>query len=67
MKKLVVYFGIVVFLFTLAGKQSNAQIINGAFKRTDVYQKKPMPLPSVREADVFWSKKIWRIIDMREK
>jgi len=29
--------------------------------------KKPMPLPSVREADVFWSKKIWRIIDLREK
>jgi gliding motility associated protien GldN len=26
-----------------------------------------MPLPSVREADVFWSKKIWRIIDVREK
>ncbi len=26
-----------------------------------------MPLPSVREADVFWSKKVWRIIDLREK
>ena len=26
-----------------------------------------MPLPSVREADVFWSQKLWRIIDLREK
>lgn len=67
MKKLVVFFGVVVFMLTVAGKQSNAQIVNSAFKRTDVYQKKPMPLPTVREADVFWSKKIWRIIDLREK
>jgi gliding motility associated protien GldN len=26
-----------------------------------------MPLPSVREADVFWSKTIWRVVDLREK
>ncbi len=30
-------------------------------------QKKPMPLPTVREADMFWSQQIWRIIDVREK
>jgi gliding motility associated protien GldN len=67
MKKLVVYLGVVVFLLIAAEKQSDAQIVNGAFKRTDIIQKKPMPLPSVRESDVFWSKKIWRIIDLREK
>ncbi|MCG6189609.1 type IX secretion system ring subunit PorN/GldN [Maribellus maritimus] len=67
MKKLVVYIGILVFTFALAEKQSNAQIVNGAYKRTDVFQKKPMPLPSAREADIFWSKKVWRIIDLREK
>ena len=67
MKKLVVYLGILVFTFVLAEKQSDAQIVNGAYKITDVYQKKPMPLPGVREADVFWSKKIWRIVDLREK
>ncbi len=54
-------------LLLAVGKQTNAQIVNGAFQRTDIYQKKPMPLPTVREADVFWSKKIWRIIDLREK
>lgn len=67
MKKLVVYVGVVAFLLIGAGKQSGAQIVNGAFKRTDIIQKKPMPLPSVREADVFWSKKLWRIVDLREK
>ena len=67
MKKLVAYLGVFVFVLALSGKHSQAQIVNGAFKRTDIIQKKPMPLPSVREADVFWSQKIWRIIDLREK
>ena len=67
MKKLVAYLGVFVFMLILAGKQSDAQIVNGAYKRTDIIQKKPMPLPSVREADVFWSKILWRIIDLREK
>lgn len=68
MKKLVFSFGI-VFIVTLffTAQNSEAQIINSAYKVSDIYEKKPMPLPSVREADVFWSKKIWRIIDLREK
>jgi len=69
MHKLIVSLAITVFLIlSLANKQSEAQmIINGAYKRTDMSQKKPMPLPSVREADVFWSKMVWRVIDLREK
>ena len=67
MKKLVAYLGVFVFVLALSGKHSQAQIVNGAFKRTDIIQKKPMPLPTVREADVFWSQKLWRIIDLREK
>ncbi|PIF05195.1 MAG: gliding motility protein GldN [Draconibacterium sp.] len=41
--------------------------INGAYKRSDIIDKQPMPLPVAREADIFWSQKIWRIIDLREK
>lgn len=37
-----------------------------------IYQKQlqnrlPAPYPSLREADVMWAKKIWRVIDLREK
>lgn len=67
MRKLIVFMGIVAFMFSFASKQTNAQIINGAYQRRDIIQKKTMPLPMVREADVFWSKKVWRIIDLREK
>ena len=66
MKKLVIYLGIVALIISI-GKSAEAQIVNGAYKQNDIYEKKPMPLVSVREADVFWSKKIWRIIDLREK
>ncbi len=67
MKKLVVILSVFAIIMSLAAEKSSAQIVNGAFKRSDVYQRKPMVLPTVREADVFWSKKIWRIIDLREK
>lgn len=67
MKKLMIYLGIVALVFSIGNKKAEAQIVNGAYKQNDIYEKKPMPLVSVREADVFWSKKIWRIIDLREK
>lgn len=67
MRRLIVCLGIIVFVLILAGKHTDAQIVNSAFDRNDIFQKKPMPLPTVREADVFWSKKVWRVIDLREK
>lgn len=67
MKKLVVALGLIIGVLCIAHKESQAQIIDGAFERVDVAQKKPMAFAYVREADVMWSKKIWRIIDLREK
>jgi len=68
MKRLFVCFATFALVLGMFSAQTaEAQIINGAFKRQDVFQKKPMPIPMVREADVLWSKMIWRIIDVREK
>ena len=67
MKKLVIFVGIIAMFITMGHTNSSAQIVNGAYKQNDIYEKKPMPLVSVREADVFWAKKIWRIVDLREK
>ncbi|HZH73567.1 MAG TPA: gliding motility protein GldN [Mariniphaga sp.] len=67
MRKLIVYIGIAFIMASSLATQSNAQIINSAYSSNDISQRKPMPLPSVREADVFWSKKIWRVVDLREK
>ena len=35
--------------------------------KTIMKEKKPSPYPNSREADIVWSMKIWRIIDLREK
>jgi gliding motility associated protien GldN len=68
MKKIIVALSLFAILSGVAVTKGNAQqVLDGAYKREDVVRRKPMSLPMVREADVFWSKMIWRIIDLREK
>jgi len=67
MKKILLFIGVLALVFGATQQEAKAQIIDGAYKRTDVYNRKPTPLPYIREADVMWRKKVWRIIDLREK
>lgn len=67
MKKILVFIGIVALLVVATKQEAKAQIIDGAYKRTDLTNRKPTPLPYIREADVMMRKKVWRIIDLREK
>jgi len=52
----------------------NAPVITAYSPSTDVYkteniipEKKPVPYSYIREADVMWSKDIWRVIDLRHR
>ncbi len=67
MKKVLVFFGILAILVGATKQEAKAQIIDGVYKREDLSKRKPTPLPYVREADVMWKKRVWRIIDLREK
>jgi hypothetical protein len=67
MKKIFVLIGIMALILGASQLEVKAQIIDGAYKRDDVKSRKPTSLPYVREADVMWRKKVWRIIDLREK
>ncbi len=67
MKKLIIYLGIALFCVNIGATKADAQTLNGAYKKDDIINKKPVPLPAVREADVLWSKTLWRVIDLREK
>lgn len=49
--------------FNLAQPEGNGGL-NGFYSR---FEKDPPPLPHIREANVMWSKRIWRKLDLREK
>ncbi len=42
-------------------------VMDGVYMESSIPTKKVVPYEFVREADVTWSKKIWRVIDLREK
>jgi len=64
-----------IWTFSLSAQTpGNAPVINTYTPSTDVYkletiipEKKPVPYPYVREADVIWRKDIWRTIDLRHR
>ena len=64
MKRVVLLFLVVMMIIPVLKAQD---------LKTEVYVnehipfKKPIPYPYVREADVMWSKIIWRMIDLRQK
>jgi len=68
MKRLVF---VIIFLSSL-GFSMNAQVLQPklgprAWEQGNVQQKDAINLTHIREADVFWSKRIWRSLDLRQK
>lgn len=42
-------------------------IRDGAYNKDHIAQNKPVPYPYLSEDDVLWSKRVWRLVDFREK
>jgi gliding motility associated protien GldN len=54
-----------VVAFNKVKAQSN--ILDGVYVKEHTIERRVIPYTYLREADVMWSKRIWRIIDLREK
>jgi gliding motility associated protien GldN len=61
------------FAVFLISTNVTAQVIDGVAPEDGFYEnvwieeKRPVQLPYVRQADVLWEKRVWQIIDLREK
>jgi gliding motility associated protien GldN len=42
-------------------------VTDGIIKKDLIASREPIPYPKTREADILWSKRIWRVIDLRER
>ncbi len=66
MKKIVL-LSIAIFFLTSISNQVDAQGIDGVYTKHITSKRKPIPFQNIREADVMWSKVVWRRLDLTEK
>jgi gliding motility associated protien GldN len=72
MKKVFFMFSVILMLLSIQNNsysQNNLgkQPLDGVYNKYNSPDREPIPYTSLREADVMWSKRIWRVIDMRQK
>ncbi len=63
MKKIGLIFGIILFGTGIFAQDQMVEV----YQREHIPNKKPVPYEYIREADVMWSKVIYRMIDLRQK
>ncbi|MCL2072756.1 MAG: gliding motility protein GldN [Marinilabiliaceae bacterium] len=69
MKKAFVIIILIMLTNILLSLKTEAQTneLDNIYTKEHVVNNKPIPYVFVREADVYWSTRIWRIIDLRER
>ncbi|MBK6838178.1 MAG: gliding motility protein GldN [Bacteroidetes bacterium] len=55
------------FTALLAGTAMSQNVLDGVYVKEHTVTRQVIPYPYLREADVMWSKRIWRVIDLNEK
>ena len=73
MQRLIFYFLFLILAFGLNAQnpdlktESSEPYLDDIVKRSLIFEAKVMPYEALREADIPWSKKIWRIIETQGK
>jgi gliding motility associated protien GldN len=66
-KKIILAALVMAFALPSLAQDPNVNVLDGIYVREHMPTKTYMSYSYVREADVMWSKRIWRVIDLREK
>ena len=71
MKKTVALFTFVIMALSVYAQKlevdKKSLVQDGITKLEILKDKEPIPYPPLRESDIFWSRRVWRIIDLRER
>ncbi|MDA9783160.1 gliding motility protein GldN [Vicingaceae bacterium] len=67
MKKVVFSFLVTLFVVQSAFAQGDNKVLDGVFIKETSPTRRVIPYTHVREADVTYLKRVWRIIDLKEK
>ena len=65
--KRILFIIIAAFLLANTADAQVQTVLDGAYVKEHNATKRVIPYPHLREADVMWSKRIWRVVDLREK
>jgi gliding motility associated protien GldN len=65
MKK--IFLALSLFLVLGTGFGQNVSVLDGVYVKEHTLTRRIIPFPPLREADVFFSKRVWRVIDLKEK
>ncbi len=55
------------FAFSAEAQIVDDAPLDGLYEDEGLKEKLPVPYPYIRQADVMWSKRVWREIDFRQK
>jgi gliding motility associated protien GldN len=64
---LIILSGIILWSISINAQVMDSPPRDGVYDRISSPNRKPIPYAPLREADALWTKRIWRVIDMREK
>jgi len=75
MKKVHFFIAVIFTAITTVNAQENNGVLkpqapkfrDGVYDKEHIKARRAIPYTSLREADVMWSRRIWRVIDLREK
>src|SRR5712671_439111 len=66
-KKIILAAIVMAFVLPSFAQDINVNVLDGVYVKEHMPTKTYMAYPYVREADMMWSKRVWRVIDLREK
>lgn len=58
---------VIIFAMLSSASFSQNGVLDGVYVKETALTRSVIPYPFLREADVMWSKRIWRMIDLQEK